>query len=67
MGHPNSKVVRASHSVFIAFMSGKDDIDDEKRTTLKEELVFYYIERSLSVSLPTKAFFLYLLDQVSTR
>ncbi|TYK19457.1 uncharacterized protein E5676_scaffold443G001100 [Cucumis melo var. makuwa] len=48
MGHPNAKVARASHSVFIAFMSGKDDIDDEKRATLKEELVFYYVERSLS-------------------
>ncbi|CAK9321676.1 unnamed protein product [Citrullus colocynthis] len=48
MGHPNAKVARASHSVFIAFMSGKDDIDNEKRVTLKEELVFYYIERSLS-------------------
>ncbi|XP_038903923.1 uncharacterized protein LOC120090375 isoform X2 [Benincasa hispida] len=48
MGHPNAKVARASHSVFIAFMSGKDDLGDEKRVTLKEELVFYYIERSLS-------------------
>ncbi|XP_050942459.1 uncharacterized protein LOC103490955 isoform X2 [Cucumis melo] len=48
MGHQNAKVARASHSVFTAFMSGKDDIDDEKRATLKEELVFYYVERSLS-------------------
>lgn len=62
MGHQNAKVARASHSVFTAFMSGKDDIDDEKRATLKEELVFYYVERSLSVSLSTKPFFLYLLS-----
>lgn len=60
MGHPNAKVARASHSVFIAFISGKDDSEDEKRVTLKEELVFYYIERSLSVSLSTRDFFLYL-------
>ncbi|XP_023539379.1 uncharacterized protein LOC111800037 [Cucurbita pepo subsp. pepo] len=48
MGHPNAKVARASHSVFIAFISGKDDDEDGNRVMLKEELVFYYIERSLS-------------------
>lgn len=53
MGHPNAKVARASHSVFIAFISGKDDDEDGNRVMLKEELVFYYIERSLSVSLST--------------
>ncbi|XP_022152750.1 uncharacterized protein LOC111020395 isoform X2 [Momordica charantia] len=31
-----------------AFISGKDDDEDEKRVILKEELVFYYLERSLS-------------------
>lgn len=66
MGHPNGKVARASHSVFIAFISGKDDDEDEKRVILKEELVFYYLERSLSVSPSTKGLFLYLFDQTLT-
>ncbi|KAL5999188.1 hypothetical protein ACLOJK_040638 [Asimina triloba] len=40
------KVAQASHSVFAAFMSsGKDDQDD--RVLLKEQLVFYYMQRSL--------------------
>ncbi|XVF40980.1 hypothetical protein PTKIN_Ptkin01aG0244200 [Pterospermum kingtungense] len=46
MGHPNGKVARASHSMFAAFISsGKDSEDD--RVLLKEQLVFYYMQRSL--------------------
>ncbi|PWA93526.1 transposase, mutator type [Artemisia annua] len=46
MGHPNGKVTRASHSTFVAFISsGKDD--DDERVTLKEQLVYYYMQRSL--------------------
>lgn len=49
MGHPNGKVARASHSMFVAFVSsGKDS--NEERVTLKEQLVFYYMHRSLEVS-----------------
>lgn len=45
MGHPNGKVARASHSLFVAFVSsGKDS---EERSLLKEQLAFYYIQRSL--------------------
>ncbi|KAK6130118.1 hypothetical protein DH2020_036134 [Rehmannia glutinosa] len=47
MGHPNGKVARYTHSVFVAFISsGKDPTDDE-RVLLKEQLVFYYLQRSL--------------------
>ncbi|KAL8150782.1 hypothetical protein V2J09_020590 [Rumex salicifolius] len=47
LGHPNAKVSRASHSVFASFISsGKDPVEDE-RVPLKEQLVFYYIKRSL--------------------
>ncbi|KAL3507502.1 hypothetical protein ACH5RR_032884 [Cinchona calisaya] len=47
MGHPNEKVARASHSMFVSFISsGKDPIHEE-RTSLKEQLVFYYMQRSL--------------------
>ncbi|KAJ9546181.1 hypothetical protein OSB04_025888 [Centaurea solstitialis] len=46
MGHPNGKVTRASHSTFVAFISsGKDD--DDERVSLKEQLVYYYMQRSL--------------------
>ncbi|KAK9053172.1 hypothetical protein SSX86_029803 [Deinandra increscens subsp. villosa] len=46
MGHPNGKVTRASHSTFVAFISsGKDD--DSERVLLKEQLVYYYMQRSL--------------------
>ncbi|XP_071692617.1 uncharacterized protein [Rutidosis leptorrhynchoides] len=48
MGHPNGKVTRASHSTFVAFISsGKDD--DKERNSLKEQLVYYYMQRSLEV------------------
>ncbi|MBA0728916.1 hypothetical protein Golax_004633 [Gossypium laxum] len=46
MGHPNGKVARASHSMFVAFMSSGKDFKDE-RVSLKEQLVFYYMQRSL--------------------
>ncbi|KAK6130133.1 hypothetical protein DH2020_036112 [Rehmannia glutinosa] len=47
MAHPNGKVARYTHSVFVAFISsGKDPTDDE-RVLLKEQLVFYYLQRSL--------------------
>ncbi|XP_023737509.1 uncharacterized protein LOC111885484 [Lactuca sativa] len=46
MGHPNGKVTRASHSTFVAFISSGKDYDDE-RVSLKEQLVYYYMQRSL--------------------
>ncbi|KVH98069.1 hypothetical protein Ccrd_023685 [Cynara cardunculus var. scolymus] len=48
MGHPNGKVTRASHSTFVAFISSGKDVDDE-RVSLKEQLVYYYMQRSLEV------------------
>ncbi|KAI3918121.1 hypothetical protein MKX01_041441 [Papaver californicum] len=47
MGHPNGKLARASHSVFVSFMSSGKDSNQEERTLLKEQLVFYYIQRAL--------------------
>ncbi|XP_009586882.1 uncharacterized protein [Nicotiana tomentosiformis] len=47
MGHPTGKVSKASHSVFVAFMSSGKDGDLDDRVTLKEQLVFYYAKRSL--------------------
>ncbi|KAK2995965.1 hypothetical protein RJ640_026004, partial [Escallonia rubra] len=47
MGHPNGKVARASHSMFVAFLSSGKDSNQEERDLLKEQLVFYYIQRSL--------------------
>ncbi|MFS7933170.1 hypothetical protein Hanom_Chr04g00376601 [Helianthus anomalus] len=46
MGHPNEKVTRASHSTFVAFISSGKDVDSE-RVLLKEQLVYYYMQRSL--------------------
>lgn len=48
MGHPNGKVARASHSMFAAFISSGKDPDQDERVSLKEQLVFYYMQRSLS-------------------
>ncbi|KAG0462450.1 hypothetical protein HPP92_020926 [Vanilla planifolia] len=45
--HPNEKVARASHSVFVAFMSSGKDSDNNERLDLKEKLVFYYTQRAL--------------------
>lgn len=50
MGHPNGKVARASHSMFVAFLSSGKDPNEDDRVSLKEQLVFYYIQRSLEVS-----------------
>ncbi|KAK9698659.1 hypothetical protein RND81_08G121600 [Saponaria officinalis] len=47
MGHPNVKVARASHSVFLSFVSSEKEADKDERTILKEQLVFYYVKRSL--------------------
>lgn len=47
MQHPNEKVARASHSVFVAFISSGKDSEHDDRLALKEQLVFYYIQRSL--------------------
>lgn len=48
MGHPNAKVARASHSMFAAFVSSGKDTNDDERESLKEQLAFYYVERSLA-------------------
>ncbi|KAG6402564.1 hypothetical protein SASPL_134761 [Salvia splendens] len=47
MGHPNAKVARCAHSVFAAFVTSGKDLDQDERDLLKEQLVFYYIQRSL--------------------
>ncbi|KAI9088214.1 hypothetical protein K1719_029935 [Acacia pycnantha] len=47
MEHPNGKVSRASHSLFMAFISLGEESEMNGRLSLKEQLVFYYIERSL--------------------
>ncbi|XXG68952.1 hypothetical protein AAC387_Pa06g1932 [Persea americana] len=44
--HPSGKVAGASHSVFVAFISSRKDNQDD-RVLLKEQLVFYYIQRAL--------------------
>lgn len=45
--HSNEKVTRASHSVMVSFLSSGNDTDQDDRMALKEQLAFYYIERSL--------------------
>ncbi|XP_028798955.1 uncharacterized protein LOC114754352 [Neltuma alba] len=47
MEHPNGKVARASHSLFMAFISLGEESEMNEGLSLKEQLVFYYIERSL--------------------
>lgn len=47
MAHPNGKVTRASHSTFVAFITSGKDVDDDERVSLKEQLVYYYMQRSL--------------------
>ncbi|XP_031497512.1 uncharacterized protein LOC116262355 [Nymphaea colorata] len=47
MHHPEGKVARASHSLFLAFMSSGKDAFDDHRTLLKEQLAFYYMQRAL--------------------
>lgn len=50
MQHPNGKVARAAHSVFVAFISSGHDSEQDDRSALKEQLTFYYIQRALEVS-----------------
>ncbi|KAG2648168.1 hypothetical protein PVAP13_1NG046108 [Panicum virgatum] len=45
--HSNEKVTSASHSVMVSFLSSGNDADQDDRTALKEQLIFYYIKRSL--------------------
>ncbi|GMH29815.1 hypothetical protein Nepgr_031658 [Nepenthes gracilis] len=47
MGHPNVKVARASHSLFASFLSSGKNYDQDERASLKEQLVYYYMMRSL--------------------
>lgn len=47
MGHPNNKVARASHLVFSSFVTSEKDSSQDERILLKEQLVFYYMKRSL--------------------
>lgn len=49
MGHPNAKVARYTHTVFVAFMTSGKDLNQSERDLLKEQLVYYYIHRSLEV------------------
>ncbi|XP_050210291.1 uncharacterized protein LOC126660702 [Mercurialis annua] len=48
MGHTNGKVTQASHSMFVAFISSGMDANDDERMLLKEQLAFYYLQRSLA-------------------
>ncbi|KAK7322356.1 hypothetical protein VNO77_25735 [Canavalia gladiata] len=45
--HPNGKVARASHSVFMSFMTMGKESEKNDGVSLKEQLVFHYIQRSL--------------------
>lgn len=47
MAHPNAKVARASHAVFVSFISSEKESNQDERISLKEQLVFYYMKRSL--------------------
>lgn len=43
------KVARYTHSVFVAFITSGKDLNQDERALLKEQLVFYYLQRSLEV------------------
>ncbi|XP_019446733.1 PREDICTED: uncharacterized protein LOC109350062 isoform X1 [Lupinus angustifolius] len=45
--HPDGKVAQASHSLFVAFMSLGKESEKNDRVSLKEQLVFHYIQTSL--------------------
>ncbi|KAE9620811.1 putative armadillo-like helical protein [Lupinus albus] len=45
--HPDGKVAQASHSLFVAFMSMGKESKKTDRVSLKEQLVFHYIQTSL--------------------
>uniref|UniRef100_A0A1J3JRS1 Obscurin-like protein 1 n=1 Tax=Noccaea caerulescens TaxID=107243 RepID=A0A1J3JRS1_NOCCA len=49
IGHPNRKVARASHTLLVAFLSSAKESEDDERNQLKEQLVFYYMQRSLEL------------------
>ncbi|VVA95215.1 unnamed protein product [Arabis nemorensis] len=49
IGHPNRKVARASHTLLVAFLSSAKESEEDERNQLKEQLVFYYMQRSLEV------------------
>lgn len=49
MEHPNQKVAQASHTLFSAFVSSDKESSDSERASIKEQLTFYYMERSLAV------------------
>lgn len=49
MHHHLEKVARSSHSVFSAFVTSGMNSDEDDDMSLKEKLVFYYMERSLEV------------------
>ncbi|KAJ8756276.1 hypothetical protein K2173_025088 [Erythroxylum novogranatense] len=48
MEHPNGKVARTAHSIYVAFLSAGKDSDDNEKALLKEKLAFYYMQRSLA-------------------
>lgn len=49
IGHPNRKVAQASHTLLAAFLSSAKESEEDERTQFKEQLVFYYMQRSLEV------------------
>lgn len=49
IGHPNRKVARASHTLLAAFLSSAKESEEDERNQFKEQLVFYYMQRSLEV------------------
>jgi hypothetical protein len=50
IGHPNRKVAQASHTLLAAFLSSAKESEEDERTQFKEQLVFYYMQRSLEVT-----------------
>lgn len=56
MEHPNDKVARASHSVFMTFMTMGKDSEKNDEASLKEQLVFHYMQRSLLVLYSAKKY-----------
>ncbi|KAF5729386.1 hypothetical protein HS088_TW21G01551 [Tripterygium wilfordii] len=48
MEHPSGKVSQASHRMFAAFISSGKDNNEDERTSIKEKLVFHYMQLSLA-------------------
>lgn len=42
-------MARASHTLFVAFLSSAKESEEDEINQLKEDLVYYYMERSLEV------------------